>query len=198
MRFLSGVPAAVVIGVFVASAFLLGRRSVRPTGSALAQVETLTVEVAAFDSSEAIRARANAAARQRVAASDALTRAAIASAAVDSAAADSLRGVLDTAQIEADSLRRLAQALDSTRQREADSLRSALATLRGTLGVALERWAAADSAASSAQALLHDALRRLQIVARMTRRCGLGGSAGYALNTKGAGPGASVGVACRL
>lgn len=61
------------------------------------------------------------------------------------------------------------------------------------------RWRAADSAATAANILLHQALGQLDVATRAhrQRRCGLGGGAGYVAGSS-SGAGVLVGLVCRF
>lgn len=175
----------------LAVAYLRGE----PPGDVRSQVDTVRINVSRFDSAEVIRTIADSLAnveRRRIRGLAAHARQAADSL---STRADSLRGVLDTVQGEADSLRAAAQRLDDTRQHVADSLRAVIALDSTESAVLYARFLAADSAARSAQLLLHDALGRIELVAAKVRpRCGLAVFGGYGVR----GPDIGLGFACRL
>ena len=173
-----------------------------PTAQRL--LESPRADVAAVVSTEVVRQAADSVARvmirREVVRADAAESAAkaagqIASELRDSALAMVARLVADSAA--RDSLTRRILAADSARRAAADTLLVALEAAHRAREEAERRWAVADSSARAATEALHRALRRLETVTRMTRRCGIGGAAGYGVTTAGAGPGLVVGVSCR-
>ena len=164
-------PSALLLGaaLLVAAGWLLHEWMNPPAPAAIAARDSTRADVAHSDSAEADRHALDSLASARLARSETRTRASLQSAAVSGRAADSLRQVLDTAQIEADSLRRIAQATDELRRRQVDSLEAAVATLMSARDLALKRWAAADSAAGAVRLQLHAAAVRLDRVTQLTR-----------------------------
>ena len=188
--------------LLVLFAFLAGFASAsylhRIPGGVQHQVDTVTTIVHTADSSEAVRRDFDAEARRDIARLQTTATLHQLDAMASRRKADSLAMLTDNLSLSADSLRHLVVVERTAREAEAASLHLALDASNAARDSALARWQAADSSARALTLALHVALDKLVLVARQTRKCGLGAAGPLGVTDRGVGLALALGVSCRL
>jgi hypothetical protein len=193
---------AFVAGLFVGGLFH------GPAKAAVAMRDSAHVELAHLDSSQSARQSADSIAVDSVAVLQTRVDRARHTAAVAGQTADSLRdsvlAMVNTHIADSSARAELADLIvrqDSVRRDQVQALGMALVATVNQANLWHARYDAANLAALEGYALVKRNVVRIDSLAAMARgrsRCGLGFAGGYSLTTRGAGPGITVGVSCRV